>query len=198
VRASVRALAGSDFSAMDAELRILVIGGSQGASILSDVVPGALASLPAEMVARLSVSHQARDADHDAAVSAYSAAGIRAEVQPFFTDVPERLDAAHLVISRSGASSVADISCIGRPSILVPLSIAIRDEQTANARGLVEAGGAVLITENDLAERLGGEVEAILSDPEQARSMAEAAKSQGRPDAVDRLKDLVLSLVEAT
>jgi len=116
----------------------------------------------------------------------------------FFEDVPERMDAAHLVISRSGASSVADISCIGRPSILVPLAAAIRDEQTANARGLVEAGGAVLITENDLNERLGQEVEAILSDPARAAKMADAAKSQGRPDAVDRLKELVLSLAEAT
>ncbi len=198
VRGVVRALAGAEFSAMDAELRVLVIGGSQGASILSDVVPGALAALPAEMVARLSVSHQARDADHETAVSAYKAAGIKAEVQPFFADVPERLDGAHLVISRSGASSVADIACIGRPSILVPLSIAIRDEQTANARGLVEAGAAVLITENDLAERLSSEVLAILSDPARALSMAEAASGQGRPDAVDRLKELVLSLAEAT
>ena len=198
VRNVIRERAGAVYPSFDGPLKVLVIGGSQGASILSNVVPGALAALPDALKDWLDVSHQARDHDHETAVKAYAAANIKADVQPFFEDVPERMDAAHLVISRSGASSVADISCIGRPSILVPLAAAIRDEQTANARGLVEAGGAVLITENDLDERLGQEVEAILSDPARAAKMADAAKSQGRPDAVDRLKELVLSLAEAT
>jgi UDP-N-acetylglucosamine--N-acetylmuramyl-(pentapeptide) pyrophosphoryl-undecaprenol N-acetylglucosamine transferase len=183
---------------MEGPLRVVVIGGSQGASILSREVPGALAGLPEGLRARLEVSHQARDADHEMAVAAYAQAGITADVQPFFEDVPERLVAAHLVISRSGASSVADISCIGRPSILVPLAAAIRDEQTANARGLVEAGGAILITEDQLPAQLGQAVADILGDASQAAQMADAAKEQGRPDAVDRLKAEVLKLVKST
>ncbi len=199
VRDVIRAKAGAAYPDMGGVLRVLVIGGSQGASILSQIVPDALGQLPGDMRARLDVSHQARDADHDGAVSQYAAAGITADVQPFFDDVPERLAAAHLVISRSGASSVADISVIGRPSILIPLAAAIRDEQTANARGLETAGGAVVIQERDLgAAQLSAEVAAILSDPARAGAMVEAARSQGRPDAVDRLKDEVLKLAGAT
>jgi len=133
-----------------------------------------------------------------AAVAAYETAEIRADVQPFFEDVPERLVASHLVISRSGASSIADISAVGRPSILVPLAMAIRDEQTANAQGLVQAGAGVLVTENDLKERLSGEIETILGDEPRAIEMAKAATAQGRPDAVDRLKEEVLKLVETS
>lgn len=197
VRSVIRELSGAPYPAFDGDLQVLVIGGSQGASILSQVVPEVLANLPEHLRARLSVSHQARDADHELAVSSYAASGIRADVQPFFEDVPERLKGAHLVISRSGASSVADISVIGRPSILVPLAAAIRDEQTANARGLVEAGAAVAITESSLAADLGGHVERILSDPALAAEMAEAARVQGRADAVDRLKEQVLMLARA-
>ena len=176
----------------DWPLDVLVIGGSQGASILSRVVPEALGALPEELRNRLTVAHQARPSDHDAVVNAYQDFGIAATVQPFFEDVPERMAQAQLVISRSGASSVADIAAIGRPSVLIPLAIAKRNEQEANARGLVEAGGAIMLKEREFTpESLSSTVAAILSEPDLASQMAEAALSQGHPDAADRLGDLV-------
>lgn len=199
VRQAIRDVAAAPYPAMTGPLRVLVIGGSQGASILSQTVPAALASLPEDMRARLQVSHQARDADHAAAVAAYQAANIIAQVQPFFDDVPARLVESHLVISRAGASSVADIAAVGRPSILIPLAIAIRDEQTANARALTQAGAAVTIQEKDLdAGGLAQHITAILTDPAKAGAMAEAACAQGRPDAVDRLRAEVLKLAGHT
>ncbi|MEO1494217.1 MAG: undecaprenyldiphospho-muramoylpentapeptide beta-N-acetylglucosaminyltransferase [Pseudomonadota bacterium] len=179
-------------------LNVVVIGGSQGASILSRTVPAALAALPEEIRTRLAVAHQARPADHDEVVQTYADAGIDAAVEPFFSDVPERMEAAQLVISRSGASSVADIAAIGRPSILIPLAIAKRDEQTVNARGLVDAGAAILMREDALSpETLSAQVEHILTNPAHAAQMAEAAKAQGRPDAAERLADLVEELAGA-
>lgn len=197
VRSVIRDLAGSSYTPPLGALNVVMIGGSQGASLLSRTIPAALAGLPEEMKRRLKVSHQARDADHDEAVAAYAAAGITADIQPFFHDVPERFDAAQLIIARSGASSVADISVIGRPSIFIPLAIAIRDEQTANAKALAEAGAAIVIQEADLApEILSGHIASILGDPERAIQMSEAAKGQGKPDAVDRLKDEVIKLAK--
>lgn len=193
VRAAIAARAGTPYAApADGPLHVLAIGGSQGARLLSRTVPAALASLPQEMRARLDVSHQARAEDHDEVAAAYADAGIRAEIRPFFDDVPERMAAAQLVISRAGASSVADIAAIGRPSVLIPLAAAKRDEQTANARGLVEAGAAIVLPEHGLtAERLGDEIAAILTDPARAAGMAAAAAARGRPDAAQRLADLV-------
>ncbi|OUS07191.1 UDP-N-acetylglucosamine--N-acetylmuramyl-(pentapeptide) pyrophosphoryl-undecaprenol N-acetylglucosamine transferase [Rhodobacterales bacterium 52_120_T64] len=179
----------------DFPMNLLVIGGSQGASILSDVVPKAIALLPDAMKAHLNVSHQARAADHDTVVAAYDAMGVTADVQPFFDDVPVRIDAAQLVVSRAGASSIADLTVIGRPSILIPFAIAVRDEQTANARALVESGGAFLITEAELtAEKLSGHIKAILSDTEGAVAMAQAAAAQGKPEATQELAALVEKL----
>lgn len=181
----------------DYPMSLLVIGGSQGARILSDVVPDALGSLPEALRTNIRVAHQARAEDQARAVEAYAKAGIRAEVEPFFTDIPRRLSEAQLVISRSGASSVADISIIGRPSILVPFAAAANDHQTANARGLVEAGGAVLIPESRLdATTLAGHVAAILENPKAAGQMATAALGYGTPDATDRLVEMVLALTE--
>jgi UDP-N-acetylglucosamine--N-acetylmuramyl-(pentapeptide) pyrophosphoryl-undecaprenol N-acetylglucosamine transferase len=199
VRGAVAECAGAPYRAPgDGQLNILVIGGSQGASILSRTVPVALAALPDNLRTRLTVAHQARDADHAEVVAAYAGAGIDASVQAFFDDVPRRLVDAQLVISRSGASSVADIAVVGRPSILIPLAIAMRDEQTANARGLVEAGGAVMIAEAALTpERLAGEVSAVLGDSARAAEMARAALSVGRANAAAMLADLVEMLAGA-
>ena len=196
VRAAVAARAGVPYATpAEGLLTVLVIGGSQGARVLSQAVPAGLAALPSELRARLLVAHQARPEDRAKVVAAYAAAAIEAEVRPFFDDVPERLVAAQLVISRAGASSVADVAAIGRPSILVPLAIARRDEQTANARSLVEAGAAVLVPEDKLTpERLAAEAAGILSDPARAAAMAAAAAGQGRPDAARRLADLVEEL----
>lgn len=196
VRAAVLERAGAGYIAPgDYPMELLVIGGSQGARILSDVVPAAIAALPDSLRNHLRVAHQARAEDLPRVVEAYAVAGIRAEVEPFFTDIPRRLSEAQLVISRSGASSVADISVIGRPSILVPFAAATGDHQTANAKGLVDAQAAILIPENQLdAASLSAQMTAVLQDPAAALQMARAALAQGRPDATDRLVAMVLAL----
>ncbi len=179
----------------DYPMSLLVIGGSQGARILSDVVPAAVAALPEALRANLRVSHQARDEDATRAAAIYDAAGIRAEIQPFFADVPRRLSEAQLVISRSGSSSIADISVIGRPSILIPFAAAMDDHQTANARGLVDAGGAILIPEKLLdPAALAAQMLAVLENPAAAMRMAANALAEGRPDATERLVALVEEL----
>ena len=178
-------------------MSMLVMGGSQGARILSDMVPAAIAALPEAMRTHLRVSHQARAEDHDRVTAFYAEHGINAEVQPFFQDVPARMSEAQLVISRSGASSVADISVIGRPSILIPFAAATGDHQTANARGLVEAGGAISIPESQLtSDVLAEQIQAVLSDPNGATQMSLAALSAGVPDATERLVSLVEQLAE--
>lgn len=196
VRAAVLDRAGAAYIPPgDYPMSLLVIGGSQGARVLSDVVPSAIAALPPGLRDLLRVAHQARAEDAARVVETYAAAGVRAEVQPFFTDIPRRLSEAQLVISRSGASSVADISVIGRPSILIPFAAATGDHQTANARGLVEAGAAVMLPESALdVATLSRDIAAILSDPLRAEIMARAALAQGRPDATDRLAGLVETL----
>jgi UDP-N-acetylglucosamine--N-acetylmuramyl-(pentapeptide) pyrophosphoryl-undecaprenol N-acetylglucosamine transferase len=181
----------------DYPMSLVVIGGSQGARILSDVVPAAVAALPDSLRANLRVAHQARAEDLDRVIAAYDAAGINADVQPFFTDIPRRLSEAQLVISRSGASSVADISVIGRPSILIPYAAATGDHQTANARGLVDGQAAVLIPEKALdAETLATHMAAIFENPQAAMTMSRNAVAHGRADATDRLVELVESLTE--
>lgn len=179
----------------DYPMSLVVIGGSQGARILSDVVPAALAALPEAIRRNLRVAHQARAEDLDRVVAAYAEAGIHAEVEPFFTDIPRRLSEAQLVISRSGASSIADISVIGRPAILIPFAAALADHQTANARGLVSAEAAILIPESALdPATLSAHIAAVLSTPDAAGRMAANALAQGRPDATERLVALVLRL----
>ncbi len=179
----------------DYPMSMVVIGGSQGARVLSDVVPAAVALLPEALRANLRVAHQARDEDGARATAAYETAGVRAEIAPFFADIPRRLSEAQLVISRSGASSVADISIIGRPAILIPFAAATGDHQTANARGLVEAEGAVAIAEKALdAAGLAGQIAAILNDPAKAETMARAALGISKPDATARLVALVEAL----
>jgi UDP-N-acetylglucosamine--N-acetylmuramyl-(pentapeptide) pyrophosphoryl-undecaprenol N-acetylglucosamine transferase len=179
----------------DYPMSLVVIGGSQGARILSDVVPAAMALLPEGLRANLRVAHQARDEDAARVAMAYEAAGVRAEIAPFFEDIPRRLSEAQLVISRSGASSVADISVIGRPAILIPFAAATGDHQTANAKGLSDAAAAVVVQEKALdAKSLAGHIAAILEDPHRAETMARAALGEGKPDATARLVALVEEL----
>ena len=196
VRAAVLERAGAGYIPPgDYPMSVLVMGGSQGARILSDVVPGAIAALPDVLRGRIRVSHQARNEDADRVIAFYDDHGIRADVQPFFDDVPRRMSDAQLVISRSGASSVADISVIGRPSILIPFAAAAGDHQTANARGLVQADGAIMIPENALdVSTLSAQITAVLTNPEAAQKMAHAALSVGAPDATERLVALVEQL----
>ena len=198
VRAAILERAGAPYIPPgDYPMSVLIMGGSQGARILSDVVPAALAALPEGLRAHLRVSHQARAEDLDRVVAAYAEAGLRAEVRPFFDDVPERLAEAQLLIARSGASTVADCSVIGRPAIFVPYAQAVRDEQSANARGMVEAGAAVLMPESRFTVAALAEVTAqVLQDPDGASQMARAALSVGLPDATARLAQMVEKLAE--
>jgi len=199
VRAAVLARAGAGYIAPgDYPMSILVIGGSQGARILSDVVPGAIAALPSEVLRNIRVSHQARDEDGARVAAFYAEQGIDADVRPFFTDVPARMSEAQLVICRAGASTIADLTVIGRPSILIPYAAAAGDHQTANARGLVEAGAAILIPEKRLdVSSLTAQITAVLSDPAGAQQMSAAALGAGMPDATERLVALVEELAEA-
>ena len=193
VRAAVLERAGSGYIAPgDYPMSILVMGGSQGARILSEVVPEAILKLPENLRAHLRIAHQARDEDHNRVDTFYASHGIAAEVKPFFNDVPRRMSEAQLVISRAGASSVADIAVIGRPSILIPYAYATGDHQTANARGLLKADAAILIPESQLdSGTLTAQILAIFDNPSAATQMATAALTCGRPDATERLVELV-------
>lgn len=181
----------------EGDLNLLIFGGSQGASVFARLLPEALAALPEDFRARLKVTQQARPAEIEGVKAALDAAGIRAEVAEFFSDMPRRIADAQLVICRSGASTVAELAAIGRPSILVPFPAAMDDHQTANAAPLAEAGGAVIAQEAGLTgAMLAGHIREILDAPERAAAMAAAARGAGRPDAAMRLADLVESISE--
>ena len=196
VRAAVLERAGAPYMPPgDWPMSLLVFGGSQGARILADVVPEAIARLPDALRGQLRIAQQARPEDFERVTEAYAALGVRAEVEPFFRDMPRRLSEAQLVISRAGASSVADIAVIGRPAILIPYAAATADHQSANARALVEADAALAIPESRLSpETLAQAIETILTQPAAADSMAQAALSVGVPDAATRLAALVEEL----
>ncbi len=181
----------------DYPMEILVMGGSQGARVLSDVVPPAIGALPMAMLRNIRVSHQARDEDHARVTEYYAQLGIDADVQPFFHDIPRRMTEAQLVISRAGASTIADLTIIGRPSILIPFAAATGDHQTANARALVDAGGAILIPERHLTpEALAEQIVNVLDNPDGALQMANAALGVGTPDATDTLVEMVEYLAQ--
>ena len=196
VRGAVLERAGAPYMPPgDWPMTLLVFGGSQGARILADTVPEAIARLPEGLRGYLRIAQQARPEDHDRVVAAYERLDMRAEIEPFFRDMPRRLSEAQLVISRAGASSVADIAVIGRPAILIPYAAATADHQIANARGLVEADAAVMIPESRLTpETLAQAIETILTQPAAADAMAQAALSVGVPDAATRLAALVEEL----
>jgi UDP-N-acetylglucosamine--N-acetylmuramyl-(pentapeptide) pyrophosphoryl-undecaprenol N-acetylglucosamine transferase len=196
VRRTVMEKHGSNYiTPGDWPMSILAIGGSQGAHILSETMPKAVALLPEEIKAQLRVVQQAREEDIVTCEEAYAQIGVRAEVSPFFRNVPTLMSEAQLIVSRAGASSVADISIIGRPSILVPLAIATDDHQNANARGLAAAGGAIVIPETELsAASLSKCIETVLMDAKGAEQMAQAALTQAKPDATEQLANLVEEL----
>lgn len=198
VRSAVLDRAGAGYIVPgDYPMEVLVMGGSQGARILSDVVPAALAALPLAMLKNIRVSHQARDEDGQRVADYYAENAIDADVQPFFDDVPRRMSEAQLVISRAGASSVADISVIGRPAILIPYAAATGDHQTANARGLVEAGAAIMIPESQLStEVLTTQIHTILDQPTAALQMSIAAHSAAKPEAAEALAQMVETLAK--
>ena len=198
VRASVLERAGAGYIPPgDYPMSVLVIGGSQGARILSDVIPAAIADLPEDLRRNIRVAHQARDEDGERVAQFYAEAGIDAEVEPFFRDVPRRMSEAQMVISRAGASSIADISVIGRPSILIPYAAAAGGHQTANAKGLSQAGGAIVIPERKLAvDAVSEQIASVLTNPQGATQMAQASLGQGLPDAPLNLADMVEELAK--
>ena len=193
VRAAVIAAAATPYPAANDPFQLLVFGGSQGARVMADIVPAAIGRLNGVLRRRLAIVQQAREEDLVRVRQAYAKASVAAEIAPFFTDLPARMAASHLVISRSGASTVAELSAIGRPSILVPLPHAIDQDQFANAGMLERAGGARRIVQDAFTpEGLATEIEKFATAPQRLATMAAAARSLGRLDAADRLADLVL------
>ena len=181
--------------AADGMLRLLVFGGSQGAHVMAEIVPAAVALMAPDIRARLAIVQQARAEDLDSVRSRYAQIGVNVECAPFFSDLPARMAAAHLVVSRSGASTVAELSAIGRPSILVPLPHALDQDQAVNAGVLESAGGGIRIVQDDFTPaRLCSEIVALAGDPDQLARMAAAAKSAATLDAAERLADVVMKV----
>ena len=198
VRAAVKDLHGTPYPALSEEtdFNILVFGGSQGASVFSRVVPQAIEKLGEPYRERLRIVQQCRPEDYGALRADYDRLGLRAEIAPFFKDIPYRIAASHLVISRSGASTVAEVTAIGRPAILVPYPNAIDDHQTANAHAMDEVGGGWLIPDEALtSERLAHRLRTLLDMPRSLQNAAEAAKQAGRAEAGSALAELILRLV---
>src|SRR5450755_1639305 len=173
--------------------RLLVVGGSQGARVMADIVPSAIERLEPALWSRLLLTQQVREEDMARVRAVYDRLKIKAELAPFFGDLPARLASSHLIVSRSGAGTVAELAAIGRPSILVPLPGAIDQDQFANAGVLSQADGALRIAQADFtSELLAGEIISLAADPARLSAMAAGAKSAGVLDAADRLADLVL------
>lgn len=192
VRPAIAALAGEDWPALVGEISLLVWGGSLGARIFSQVVPAAIARLPADLRARISITQQARADDVDTVRHAYADMGVKARVEPFLNDVPALLRAAHLVIGRAGGSSVAEITTAGRPCVLVPLPIAASDEQTENARAITDAGAGWMIRQPDFTpQSLATRLQDLFTTPDDLARAAAAAATLARPDAALRLADIV-------
>jgi UDP-N-acetylglucosamine--N-acetylmuramyl-(pentapeptide) pyrophosphoryl-undecaprenol N-acetylglucosamine transferase len=199
VRREVIAAAATSYAApeLNGKLRLLVFGGSQGARVMAEIVPAAVERLAAALRARLALVQQARAEDLDTVCGTYARLGVAAETAPFFSDLPARMAAAHLIVARSGASTVAELSAIGRPAILVPLPHALDQDQFANAGVLEAAGGAIRIEQRDFTpDRLAAEIAALAGDPGRLVTMAQSAKSAGTLDAAERLADLVLKVAE--
>ena len=196
VRAEVLALRDQPFPTFTAEglLRVLVTGGSQGARVLSEVVPDGLAMLPPVLRSRLQVTQQCRPEDIEAVRARYAGHDIPAELATYFEDMAERLADAHLFIGRAGASTIAELTAVGRPAILVPLPIATDDHQAANVRDVVAAGGARSIRQEKFtAVELAKQIQAIAQSPETLGNAAHAAWNCGYPNAARDLADLVES-----
>ena len=194
VRPEVIAAGNAPFPADAPRLKLLVTGGSQGAAILNSVVPAALALLPDALRATLDVTHQGRDEDRDTMLAAYRAVGIEPRIAAYFPDLPAEMASSHIVIARSGASTVAELAVMGRPSILVPLPIATDDHQADNAQALVAAGAARMIRQQLFTpETLAEALTPWLADRQALAEAAAAARAAGHPDAAVRLANLVIA-----
>jgi UDP-N-acetylglucosamine--N-acetylmuramyl-(pentapeptide) pyrophosphoryl-undecaprenol N-acetylglucosamine transferase len=200
VRPAVIAAAATPYIAPQpgGRLSVLIFGGSQGARVLADVVPDAIGRLEPHLRGRLAIVQQAREEDRARVAAAYARSNVAAEIAAFFPDLPARMAAAEVVISRSGASTVAELAAIGRPSILVPLPGALDQDQLANARVLERAGGALLLTQDLFtADRLAQDITALAAAPQRLAAMAAGARTAGAIDAAERLADLVMKVTRA-
>lgn len=198
VRPAIRALADAPYAppADGGPVRVLVLGGSQGARVFTDILPAVFARLPEDLRGRLEIAQQARPEDVERAAGAYADAGLKATVQAFFDDVPERLAACHLLIGRSGASTVAEVTVARRPSVLVPYPFAADDHQSANARAVEAAGAGWRMDQGGFdAQTMAALLADLLTAPERLAKAAEAAHTFALPDAAARLADAVLDLL---
>lgn len=198
VRDNVRQRAASTYrapgNAVDdvSPIKVLVFGGSQGASIFSEIVPAAIAELPETLRARLSVVQQCRDPEIEKVQKIYQSQGVAADVRSFFDDLPSKIEEAHLVLCRAGASSVTELAAIGRPGILVPLPSAMDDHQTYNAGFLADQGAGWLMRQPEFqVDRLSQLLRQLFQDPARLNVAAQKASSLGKPAATEALADLV-------
>jgi UDP-N-acetylglucosamine--N-acetylmuramyl-(pentapeptide) pyrophosphoryl-undecaprenol N-acetylglucosamine transferase len=192
VRPEIRALRDTPYAPPTGRISLLVTGGSQGARMLSETVPSAVAQLPQTLRDRLSVRQQTRAESIEAARATYRDCGVEFELAPFFRDMASHLASAHLVIGRAGASTVCELAVAGKPAVLIPLKIALDDDQGQNAALLAEVGAAVVLREDALsAERLAETLAELLNNPARLAAMSDAARAVARPDAAERLADLV-------
>jgi UDP-N-acetylglucosamine--N-acetylmuramyl-(pentapeptide) pyrophosphoryl-undecaprenol N-acetylglucosamine transferase len=199
VRPTIEAVRAAAYPPLDTQqdFSLLILGGSQGAQIFSDLVPAAIQILPPHLRQRLHIAQQCRPEDLERVRSFYQDHGIEADLQRFFEDVPSRLKAAHLVIARSGSSTMAELAAVGRPAILVPYPHAIDDHQTANARAFADQGGGWLMPQAECTpDSLAAQLRLLMNAPEKLTRAAERAAAAGLPDAAARLADLVLGLAE--
>lgn len=199
VRPAIRQAALVPYPTFEAggKLHLLVTGGSQGARVMSDIVPQAIALLPETLRSRLSVVQQARAEDIERVRGTYRDLGVDAVAESFFADLPDRMAAAHLMIGRAGASTVAELAVIGRPAILVPLPGSLDQDQAANAAVLERAGGATAVRQPDFTPQwLAGELEKRFNNPDSLRQTAQAASTAGHADAAERLAELVLDIAQ--
>ncbi len=193
VRDRVRAISDTPYPGLDADapFKLVIFGGSQGARAFADLVPPAVAMLPPDLRSRLRIVQQCRAEDLDRVAEAYRQAKVNVELAAFFNDLPERIAQGHLVIGRSGASTIAELCVIGRPAILVPLPGSIDADQANNARVVEAAGGGWLCEQATLSPlSLATRLETLMRAPDQLMAAAAAAKGLGQPQAVERLADL--------
>ncbi len=198
VRPSIAAVRNTPYiaPAQTGPFRMLVLGGSQGARIFSDVIPAAVAKLPRSLARRLEIAQQCRPEDLERVEAAYAPLGLKTQLSHFFDNVPQLLANAHLMITRSGASTVGEITVAGRPAVLVPYPFAADDHQTANAKALVEKHGAWLMPQDDFTPAtLAAQLTQFLTKPELLADVAAASSAFGTPDAASRLAAVVTALI---
>lgn len=197
VRPSVIAASAMPYPAFEGRLKVLVTGGSQGAKVMSDIVPAAMQALGAQACQQIDLVQQARGEDVARVEAIYAQLGLNAKVQPFFDDLPGQMAQAHLVIARSGASTVSELAVIGRPAILVPFPFALDQDQAANAAEMAQSGAVEVVKQVDFTPQFLSEaLLRALANPEDLQNRARAAKKAGRPDAAEKLADLVLRVAQ--